>query len=106
MLFHANPDAWISLVLVSLAVWRITTLICFEAGPFDVLVRFRRAGYKVGVGRVLECFHCTALWTSVAVVPLVYAPTRMSVLIIFATAGAASLLERALSSDAGVERDE
>ena len=106
MLLRANPDVWIWLVLVSLAVWRVATLICFEAGPFDLLVHARRIGYRIGLGRVLECFHCTALWTSAVLVVLVYVPSLSSVLLVLASAGAASLLERALPPAPGDEIDE
>lgn len=105
MLLHAHPDAWIWFVLASLATWRIATFLCFEDGPFNMMVSARRVGYRIGVGRLLECFHCTALWTSIVLVAVVYSLSLASILLAFAAAGAASLLERIAPADQGTEID-
>jgi hypothetical protein len=43
---------------------------------------------------LVDCFHCTALWVSAALVLVIYAPTRTSVLLVISLAGAVSLVER------------
>jgi hypothetical protein len=53
---------WFRLILSVLATWRVSHLIAFEDGPFDVIVRLRaRAGGGV-LGRLMDCPYCLSLW--------------------------------------------
>lgn len=79
-----------------LAAWRVTALLYYESGPFDLVIRFRALLVSVGGGRAVECFHCLGLWVSVAVVGLAYDVRPRSAAIAGAVAGAVSLIERAL----------
>ena len=82
------------LVACWLAAWRLTALIAYEAGPFELLSRLRVALARVGLHGLITCFHCLALWMSAAVVLLVYEIQPRSLLLILAVAGAASITER------------
>jgi hypothetical protein len=86
--------AW--LVACWLAAWRLTALLAYEAGPFELLSRLRVALARVGLHGVVTCFHCLALWVSAAVVLLVYEIEARSLLLILAVAGASSMSERLL----------
>ncbi len=55
---------WGSLVVVGLAVWRLTRLLHAEAGPGDVLGSLRRRIAPTALGGVVGCFFCLSLWTS------------------------------------------
>src|SRR5690606_6645885 len=47
-----------------LAVWRVTHLLQAEDGPWDVVVRLRRAAGAGFFGRLLDCFYCLSLWVA------------------------------------------
>jgi hypothetical protein len=59
-----GPVPWGSLVVVGLAVWRLTRLLHAEAGPGDVLGAFRRRAAPTMLGGVVGCFFCLSLWIS------------------------------------------
>ena len=85
------------LVLGILAVWRVTHLLTAEAGPWDLLVRFRRF---VGVGfwsSLIGCFYCLSLWVAVPFAYLIGERIRERILLWLAFSAAAILLERATS---------
>ncbi len=50
------------LVLGGLATWRLTHLLYAEDGPWDLVVRLRRAVGSGFWGKLLDCFHCLSLW--------------------------------------------
>ena len=52
-------------VLATLAVWRVTHLFVAEDGPFDLLVRLRRAVGSSVFGSLLDCFYCMSLWVAI-----------------------------------------
>jgi hypothetical protein len=82
------------LVAAVLASWRITCLICYEAGPFDVMTRLRRGLVAGGLARLVTCFHCTGAWVSLAVALVVFEWRWRTLLLAIAIAGATSVLER------------
>jgi hypothetical protein len=47
-----------------LCVWRITHLLQAEDGPWDVVLRIRKAAGDRRWGRLLDCFYCLSLWVS------------------------------------------
>jgi len=55
------------LLLGILCVWRVTHLFGAEDGPWDVIVRLRRAAGAGFAGRLLDCFYCLSLWVSIPV---------------------------------------
>jgi len=91
-----QPYEFVWLLLTVLAVWRVTALIAYEAGPFDLLVALRRGLVRIGLGRLVGCFYCLSIWTSCAVV-LVFPVDRNTPLVILGIAGAVAIIERALT---------
>jgi hypothetical protein len=107
MLAHPPLFSPLWLLVATLAVWRVASLVCYEAGPFELLTRLRGGLARVGMQRAIACFHCTALWLSAGVVLTAFELHPRSALLVLAVAGGASLLERCLGTDAdGVERQE
>lgn len=88
------------LVLCGLASWRITGFICYDAGPFQVFTRLRRALARIGLARLIACFHCTAVWVSALVVGALFEIRWMTGLLVLAVAGAVSITERWLGGAA------
>jgi hypothetical protein len=88
------------LALCWLAAWRVTTMIRYEAGPFDVFSWIRLALAKVGLQRLVTCFHCTGVWVSSIVVLTMFDLHAHSIILILAIAGAVSITERALGGEA------
>lgn len=66
-----------SLLLSSLATWRLTHLLMYEDGPADLLLKMRKklgveydmvtntqpVSYR-GIGTVFSCFWCLSVWVS------------------------------------------
>jgi hypothetical protein len=90
-------------VIAWLAAWRITMLICYEAGPFDLFTWIRAGLVHIGLQRMIRCFHCTSIWVSAAVVAVMYGPHTRSLLLTAGVAGAASMTERFFGNPAGEE---
>lgn len=88
-----------------LAVWRITSLLCYEAGPFALMRRLRKYLKEGGYPKLLTCFHCTSLWISLIVVLAVFELRWMSILVALGIGGATSITERFLGGPA-IEGDE
>ncbi len=55
-------SSWYRLILGVLGVWRITHLLVAEDGPWDLIVRLRRAVGAGFWGKLLDCFECLSLW--------------------------------------------
>lgn len=96
MILHLEFSAGVALVAVILCVWRLTSLVCYEAGPFEIFSRLRRVFYTWRLGALVECFHCMSVWVAAGVVLAVYRPDWSSLVLVFAVSGGASLIERAL----------
>jgi len=88
-----------------LCVWRLTALLVYDSGPFDLLTRVRAILAKAGLSRVFTCFHCTAVWVSFAVVGIMYKLHWRSLILAIAVAGAASITERFLGGGRPEEDD-
>lgn len=101
MLRQPSPSSLVWLMLCWLAAWRVTVMVRYEAGPFDVFSWLRLGLARIGAHRLVTCFHCTAVWVSAAVVLIVFEWHARSVLLIAAVAGATSITERALGEEAG-----
>jgi Protein of unknown function (DUF1360) len=94
MLLHFAYDNWIGLVIAILCVWRITSLICYEAGPFDILIKLRKLMYKLKLGGLVECFHCMGVWVALVITLLIFEPGIISIFQVIAISGGASITER------------
>jgi Protein of unknown function (DUF1360) len=97
MILHFAYNNWAGMVIAILCVWRITSLICYEAGPFSIFIRLRKIMYKLKLGELIECFHCVGIWIAIVTVLLIFEPGMVSIFEIIAIAGGASLLERFIS---------
>ena len=96
MILHAAFGSPITLVVVILGVWRLTSFICYDAGPFGLFSRARKILYQLRLGALVECFHCMSVWVAAAVVVTVYEPALSSLLLVVAVSGGTSLIERFL----------
>ncbi|PWF55593.1 DUF1360 domain-containing protein [Massilia glaciei] len=85
---------WFGFVLGLLASWRLAHLLAYEDGPWDVLVRLRRALGGGVLGKLMDCFYCVSLWVALPFGILIGRSTQESVLAWLAMSGAACLLER------------
>jgi hypothetical protein len=86
------------LLVVVLAVWRITHLLWGEDGPFDALFRLRRSAGQTFLGQLLDCFYCLSLWTSLPFAYFIGANWPERIAFWFGFSGGAILLERATVS--------
>jgi hypothetical protein len=82
------------LILGVLAVWRVTHLFQAEDGPWDIVVRIRRAVGTGFAGRLLDCFHCLSLWVSLPAAGIIGHGWTESVCLWLALSGGAILLEQ------------
>ncbi len=101
MLPLLGSDSPVWLLLCVFAAWRVTALICYDAGPFDVLTRLRRVAVAAGLFRLITCFQCTSVWVSAAVVAVMYERRWTTILVFLAVAGAVSVVERWLGGGTG-----
>ncbi len=53
-----------TLVLHTLAVWRVSHLVSEEMGPFDSMYKLRKAMGVGFFGSLLSCFYCTSMWVA------------------------------------------
>src|SRR5215467_837722 len=90
------------LLLAILGVWRITHLLNAEDGPWNLLVRFRRAIGDGVLGQLLDCFYCLSLWIAIPFAWVVGQSWKERLLLWPALSGAAILLERATAPPAQV----
>lgn len=82
------------LILGILGVWRITHLLNQEAGPGEIIARFRRWQGTNFIGQLQDCFYCLSVWVAM---PFAYVIGRFwleRILLWPALSGAAILLER------------
>ena len=82
------------LLLGILCVWRITHLFQAEDGPWDVIVRIRRAAGDGFLSKLLDCFYCLSLWVSLPLAWLIGRGLLERALMWLAFSGGAILLER------------
>ena len=86
------------LVLGALAVWRITHLLAEEDGPWDLVLRLRKAVGNGFWGHLMDCFNCISLWVALPLAFGISNGWRERLLLWPALSGAAILLERATAS--------
>jgi hypothetical protein len=82
------------LILGILGVWRITHLLNQEAGPGEIIARFRRWQGTNFIGQLQDCFYCLSVWVAA---PFAYVIGKFwleRILLWPAFSGAAILLER------------
>jgi hypothetical protein len=86
---------WYTLIISTLAVWRVTHLIQAEDGPFDLIFKLRKLAGKSMIGSLMDCFYCLSIW--VALLPAIYlgSSTAEKILLIPALSAAAIFLNQA-----------
>jgi hypothetical protein len=82
-------------ILGLLTVWRITHLLNAEDGPWDVVVRLRRAAGDGFWGKLLDCFYCLSLWAAAPLAFLLGKSWWERALLWPSLSAGASLLEQA-----------
>jgi predicted acyltransferase len=80
----------------TLGVWRLTHLLAAEDGPWDVIVRLRRAADQSVWGRLLDCFYCLSLWVAAPFAAALGDGWRSRLLLWPALSAAAILIERCM----------
>lgn len=85
---------WYGLVVGALATWRLTHLLNAEDGPWQLVVRLRRAAGDGVLGELLDCFYCLSVWTATPLAVWLGHSWRERLLLIPALSAAAILIER------------
>ena len=86
------PFYW--LVLGILGVWQMTHLLHAEEGPWGALRRLRGLLGALGLGNAVACFYCLCAWVALPTAAWLGQSWPERILLWFAIAGAASLVER------------
>jgi hypothetical protein len=97
-------NEWLEFVVAVLATWRVTHLIVYEDGPWDVIARLRKITGAGFFGKLMDCFYCSSLWVSAAATVLLGARPKARVLVWLGLSGAACLLNGFRSEPVLVER--
>lgn len=87
-------ESWYRLAVGALCVWRVTHLLQAEDGPWDVIVKLRRAVGNGMVGRLLDCFYCASVWVAMPFAAVLGDGWRDRLLLVPALSAAAILAER------------
>jgi hypothetical protein len=111
-------ESWFWFILLGLAGFRLTRLIVFdkiamfirrpfmeereetnENGEFETYIVIKGKGLKKWLGELLSCYWCTGVWVTGALFLLItfYPVIGKPVIIIFAAAGMAGILESAVT---------
>jgi len=85
---------WYALIIGILVTWRVTHLVVYEAGPWDVFGRLRRSAGNGIFAELLGCFYCFSLWAAAPLAWLLAATWTHRLLLWPAFSGGAILLER------------
>jgi len=94
----ARDGYWLLVLVIALAAYRLSEMLTWDDGPWDVFVRLRQmAGAGTGratwLGRLLECPYCSSVWIA-GLWAFWYCPTWPDALLVglAASGGAAALL--------------
>ena len=86
----------VAALAAALATWRLTVMLWYELGPFDVFLRLRTwvGAYEMPpervLGKLFACFWCLSVWVGLGVALVAW--LWWYALIPFALSGAAILL--------------
>ncbi len=83
-----------TVLIATLAVWRITHLFTGEDGPGDIFVRLRRLAGTSLLGQLLDCFYCLSVWIAAPIAWLLAGTWLERALLWLGLSGGAILLER------------
>jgi hypothetical protein len=93
-------ESWYRLTLGALCVWRVAHLLQAEDGPWDIVVRLRRAAGNGMAGQLLDCFYCLSVWVAVPFAAILGDDWRERILLVPALSAAAILADRATTRPA------
>lgn len=102
-MFERQPTEPLLFVFSVFAAWRLTAMLVYESGPFYSFQNARKVLVTLRMGRLVGCFHCSAVWLSAGVVLAVYDISWWSILLWLAVAGAVSIVERWLTGTISTE---
>ena len=97
-------DAVFRFLLAALAAWRVSHLLASEDGPWELFARLRRRLGPGVLGKLMDCFECISIWTSVPFALFLHPSPSEFVVVWLAISGAACLLERAQPEPVLIER--
>jgi hypothetical protein len=82
------------LIIILLAVWRLTHLIQAEDGPFDLIYKLRELAGNSVIGKLMDCFYCLSIWISL--IPGIYYGNSIinKILLTLSFSGGAIILEK------------
>lgn len=93
-------------IMACFAVYRLSRLIVFDEGPFDLFLKFRElvgvydrdvnGRAKTSIGRLFACPYCIGLWISIVIVYFLFYPVPASnfLIFVFGIAGVQSFIQR------------
>jgi hypothetical protein len=55
----------LNLLVIGLAVWRVSHMLKYEAGPWDILIRIRERLGDSMLGRMMDCMKCSSVWLAI-----------------------------------------
>ena|ERR1051326_6954387 len=90
-------------VLATLAVWRLTHMLAREDGPWDLLVKLRRALGSGMAGKLAGCFYCLSVWMALPFAWFLKGDASETFVGWLALSGGAVLLERASGESLGLK---
>jgi hypothetical protein len=80
--------------ILVIVVWRLTHLISAEDGPFDLIIKLRKALGGSFLGKLMDCFYCLSIWIGLAAALFATDSAREVILLTLYYSGAAILLEK------------
>ena len=84
----------LTLLVSTLATWRITHLVAAEDGPWNAVAHLRRWAGAGALGDAMDCFHCASLWVALPFAAATNSDWGGGLLAWLALSGGAILLER------------
>lgn len=89
------PDLW-TVVLTTLAIYRVSAALVDEEGPLHLFLRWRRFAWKylpAWIGQGFSCFYCLSFWAALFFAVLVSPALDLgTVLVWLASAAAVQIL--------------
>jgi hypothetical protein len=87
----------ITLLILSLATWRVSSLFVVEDGPFKMFAKLRG---KITLFGLLSCLWCLSVWVGAAVIAAWYFVPFWTVILCapFAVSGAAIMIDRYINA--------
>jgi hypothetical protein len=81
-------------IILIVVVWRLTHLIGSEDGPFDLIIKLRRAAGDSFLGKLMDCFYCLSIWIGLLAASSTAANFNELVLLTLYYSGGSIVLEK------------